>query len=57
MAWGVDYLRGKSLRSLVCRLVMWLAIYHIWKQRNAILHNEMINSLIGKHYESNQMGC
>jgi hypothetical protein len=57
MAWGVDYLRGKSLRSLVCRLVMWLAIYHIWQQRNAILHNEMINSLIGKHYESNQMGC
>ena len=42
MSWGKTELRGKSLKSVVCRLALWSGMYHIWQQRYAVIHQGRI---------------
>lgn len=37
VAWGLAHLKGKSFKR-VCKLAWWSSLYHIWLQRNAIMH-------------------
>jgi hypothetical protein len=39
VVWSLKVLQGKSLRAVLGRLCFGAAVYHIWKQRNDILHN------------------
>ena len=36
--WVSSNLKGKGMRSNICRLGLWATMYHIWLQRNAIIH-------------------
>jgi len=36
--WGPKTLRGKSLKNCLGRLCFAAVVYHLWKQRNALLH-------------------
>jgi len=38
MVWSVARLKGKSLKSCLVELYLGACIYHLWKQRNALLH-------------------
>ena len=40
--WGARELKGKGLRVIACKLAWWATVYHIWLQRNAIVHEERI---------------
>ena len=42
IAWGVRELKGNELRVIACKLSWWATVYHIWLQRNAIVHEERI---------------
>ena len=42
IAWGARELKGKKLRVIACKLAWWAMVYHIWLQRNAIVHEERI---------------
>ena len=42
MAWGERHAKSKSLRFNVFRLALWSAVYHIWQQRNGVLHQGRI---------------
>jgi hypothetical protein len=37
--WGPKVLRGKSLQSCLGRLCFAAVVYHLWQQRNALLHS------------------
>jgi len=39
VVWSLKVLQGKSLRAVLGRLCFGAAVYHIWKQRNDLLHN------------------
>ena len=39
---GERHAKGKSLRSNVFRLALWSSAYHIWQQRNGVLHQGRI---------------
>lgn len=34
MDWGLEKLKGKGLRAVICKLVLGASVYHIWLQRN-----------------------
>jgi hypothetical protein len=36
--WGPKVLRGKSLKTCLGRLCFAAVVYHLWKQRNDLLH-------------------
>lgn len=36
VAWGLAHQKAKVLR--VCKLAWWSSLYHIWLQKNAIMH-------------------
>ena len=44
IAWGARELKGKGLRVIACKLALawWATVYHIWLQRNAIVHEDRI---------------
>jgi len=37
--WGPKVFRGKSLQSCLGRLCFSAVVYHLWQQRNALLHS------------------
>jgi len=37
--WGPKVLRGRSLQSCLGRLCFAAVVYHLWQQRNALLHS------------------
>ena len=42
-AWG----EGKSLRVVICKLAIWVFVYHVWRQKkNAIVHQNNNGSVI-----------
>ena len=55
MAWGERHAKSKSLRFNVFRLALWFAVYHIWQQRNGVLHQGRIY-VENKHLSLDQMG-
>ena len=55
MAWGERHAKSKSLRFNVFRLALWFAVYHIWQQRNGVLHQGRIY-VEKKHLSLDQMG-
>jgi hypothetical protein len=38
MHWFIEKVRGKSLKTFLCKLCLGATIYHLWKQRNNLLH-------------------
>ena len=42
VAWG----EGKSLRAVICKLAIWVIVYHVWRQKNAIVHQNNNGSVI-----------
>ena len=42
--WVSSNLKGKGMRSNICRLGLWATVYHIWLQRNAIIHRGHIKT-------------
>ena len=44
IGWGQAQLKGeKSLMSIICRIALRSAVYHIWQQRNAVIHQRRIS--------------
>jgi len=39
--WSSAALKGKSLWTILCRLCFGVAVYHIWKQRNDLIHGNV----------------
>jgi hypothetical protein len=39
VVWSLKVMQGKSLRAVLGRLCFGATVYHIWKQRNDLLHN------------------
>jgi hypothetical protein len=39
--WFVDDLQGKSLKVTACRLSLAAVVYHLWPQRNDLLHGNI----------------
>ena len=39
--WGYN---DNSLRVLICNLAWWATVYHIWQQRNDVIHSSRIRS-------------
>jgi hypothetical protein len=37
--WGPKVMRGKSLQSCLGKICFATVVYHLWKQRNALLHS------------------
>jgi hypothetical protein len=50
--WGVKELKGNSLKSTLCMLMLGAVVYHVWWQRNELKHGvgarseEQINKII-----------
>ena len=44
VVWGLGNLKGKSLRVLLCKLAWWSSVYHLWLQRNAVVHASTVRS-------------
>jgi hypothetical protein len=42
--WATNNLKGSSFRVTICKLAWWAAVYHIWQQRNAIIHSRKIRT-------------
>ena len=42
--WSVVHLQRKGLRATLSKIAWWAAIYHLWSQRNAILHVKRLYS-------------
>jgi len=38
VVWSVAKLKGKSLKVCLAKLCLAACIYHLWRQRNALLH-------------------
>jgi hypothetical protein len=38
VVWSAARLEGKRLKSCLAKLYLGACIYHLWKQRNALLH-------------------
>jgi hypothetical protein len=36
--WGAAHLKGRGLRTLLCKLAWWTTIYHLWNQRTTVIH-------------------
>uniref|UniRef100_A0A2N9EMM7 RING-type domain-containing protein n=1 Tax=Fagus sylvatica TaxID=28930 RepID=A0A2N9EMM7_FAGSY len=45
VVWGLGNLKGKSLRVLLCKLAWWSSVYHLWLQRNAVVHASTVRIL------------
>ena len=39
---GARELKGKGLRVIAYKLAWWATIYHIWLQRNVIVHEDKV---------------
>ena len=44
MEWGIKNILSVGLRSTICKLSWWAAVYHLWLQRNAIVHDGQIKT-------------
>lgn len=42
--WSVAELQGRSLKSCVCKLCFGAAVYHLWLQRNVLLHGKTLRT-------------
>jgi hypothetical protein len=42
--WFKGGLNNKSLKSVLCRLSLGAVVYHLWKQRNNLLHGNPARS-------------
>jgi hypothetical protein len=42
--WGSLHLEGKEMRAIICKLAWLPTVYHLWLQRNAIIHVGMIKT-------------
>jgi superfamily II helicase len=42
--WSVAAMQGKSLKSSLCKLCLGGAVYHLWHQRNALLHGHTLKT-------------
>lgn len=54
-AWCGTVLRRDCFKSRLCILCLAATMYHIWKQKNAILHSNNIlteEAIIGRHYKN-----
>jgi hypothetical protein len=40
--WGVEVEKGKTLRVILCKLAFGTVVYHIWKHRNDIRHDNVL---------------
>jgi hypothetical protein len=38
--WSIEVMQGKSLKSSIYRLCLGAVVYHLWLQRNALLHGK-----------------
>jgi hypothetical protein len=41
--WSIKELRSDCLKSRLCRLFLGAAVYHLWKHRNGILHENSLS--------------
>jgi len=41
ISWFKEEMRGKSLKSCLCKLCLGATVYHLWKQRNNLLHGNI----------------
>lgn len=39
--WSIAVLHGKGLKSSLGKLCFWACVYHLWKQRNALIHGKI----------------
>lgn len=42
--WSVNQLKGRSLKVTICKLAWWATVYHLWQQRNAIIHSKNVRN-------------
>uniref|UniRef100_A0A2N9H1D4 Reverse transcriptase domain-containing protein n=1 Tax=Fagus sylvatica TaxID=28930 RepID=A0A2N9H1D4_FAGSY len=42
--WASNHLKGTNCRAVLYKLAWWAAVYHIWQQRNAIIHCRRIKT-------------
>ena len=35
---GIHYLQGSNFKASLCKVAWWATVYHIWIQRNNIIH-------------------
>lgn len=38
MDWSIVFLKGKGLKSILCKLCLAATVYHVWKHRNDLCH-------------------
>jgi hypothetical protein len=44
LLWCNNHLKGRSLFFIVCKLCLGASVYHLWKQRNALLHGNPLHT-------------
>ena len=44
VGWDTNYLKGNSLRLVICKIAWWVAVHHIWQQRNSVIHSSRVRS-------------
>jgi hypothetical protein len=42
--WSDAHLKGKSLLATICRLCLGAIVYHIWRQCNDLIHENLLQS-------------
>ena len=42
--WASNHLKGTNCGAVLYKLAWWAAVYHIWQQRNAIIHCRRIKT-------------
>jgi hypothetical protein len=41
---GLLFISKVSFRIAICKLAWWAAVYHLWQQRNAVIHSGKIRT-------------
>jgi hypothetical protein len=44
LLWCNNHLKGRSLFAIVCKLCLGASVYHLWRQRNALLHGNLLHT-------------
>jgi len=44
MTWSIATLRGKGLHASLDKLCLDICIYHLWQQRNVLVHNSNLRT-------------
>jgi hypothetical protein len=44
MTWSIAKLRGKGLQASLGKLCLGACIYHLWQQRNALVHSSNLRT-------------